>query len=95
VIATAVGGVPELIADGETGLLHRHKDHAELAAKILSLLNDETCAFRLGIAGLHLVKMRFTKEQFAANMANLYRHMLRIRKDAGQACVTVDSVSAV
>jgi hypothetical protein len=34
VVATAVGGIPEFVRDGETGLLHRHADDADLAAQI-------------------------------------------------------------
>lgn len=37
-VATAVGGVPEGIEDGATGLLHQHQNDAQLAAHLLALL---------------------------------------------------------
>ncbi len=40
VVATAVDGVPEIIQDGETGLLFPHEDHEQLAAHIFGLLRD-------------------------------------------------------
>lgn len=77
VVATAVGGVPEVVADGETGLLHRHGDDRQLAEHLLALLRDEARAAALGRAGLRRVREKFTPERFAADMAELYSRMLR------------------
>lgn len=76
VVATAVDGIPEIVIDEKTGLLHSHQDDAELAIKILSLLNSEARATALGEAGRKLVEMNFTVEKFAMNMSNLYRGIL-------------------
>lgn len=76
VIATEVGGVTEIIADQDTGLLHRPADDADLAAKILTLLSDKALAERLAWAGRRLVEDRFTIERFASNMASLYRRII-------------------
>ncbi len=76
VVATAVGGVPEIIAEHDTGLLHRPGDDAELSTKILALLADPALAERLGQAGRHLVEERFTTRGFAANIASLYRRTI-------------------
>lgn len=51
VIATRVGGTPELVNDGETGLLVDSGDPAQLALAITSLLQDEGKRRRLGQAG--------------------------------------------
>ena len=48
VIASAVGGVPELIADGENGLLVAPQDVRQLTRSIARLLDDEALAARLG-----------------------------------------------
>ncbi len=48
VIASAVGGVPELIADGENGLLVTPQDVRQLTRSIARLLDDEALAARLG-----------------------------------------------
>jgi glycosyltransferase involved in cell wall biosynthesis len=73
VVATAVGGVTEIIVDQNNGLLHRPADDADLAAKILMLLSDQVLAERLARAGRVLVEERFTMPGFLANIATLYR----------------------
>lgn len=72
VVATAVGGVPELIRDGETGLLHPHEEAGRLAEHLLALLRDETLRRRLGESGRRFVESNFTQGRFAAGMTNLY-----------------------
>jgi glycosyltransferase involved in cell wall biosynthesis len=76
VIATAVGGVPEVVQDGCTGLLHRHEDDADLASKILALLSDEVLRQRLGHAAHQLVQDQFTLPRFVAGIAGTYRSTL-------------------
>jgi len=89
VIATAVDGVPEVIADEETGLLVPHEDDAQLAGKILRLVRDGERAARLGEAGQRSVRERFSREKFAASMAQVYCEVLgaegRRRATAGRA----------
>lgn len=76
VIGTAVGGVTEIIADRETGLLHGHADDADLASKILTLLSNEVLAQRLASAGQRFVEERFSMDRFATGIAHVYRRML-------------------
>jgi glycosyltransferase involved in cell wall biosynthesis len=76
IVATATGGIPELVVHQETGLLHRLQSVSELASHIRLLLQDEAQARRLGEAGRRLVEERFTMERFSANMAGLYRSLL-------------------
>lgn len=83
VSATAVGGVPEVVADGETGLLHPPGDDARLAAHLLSLLGDEALAARLGAAGRRRVETDFTPERCAAEVAQLYRDVLGVGAPGG------------
>ncbi|MCA1621772.1 MAG: glycosyltransferase [Acidobacteria bacterium] len=89
VVATAVDGIPEIVLDGKTGLLHPHEDAGALAARLLSLLGDEAYAARLGGAGREFVKMEWSRERFAENMAAAYRDALRLggRGGAGVAAV--------
>jgi glycosyltransferase involved in cell wall biosynthesis len=77
VVATAVGGLPELIRDGETGILVPPDDPQAMAAGILRLLNDGGLAQRLGSAGYAHVVKHFTSE--AGNVAMLYREVLASR----------------
>jgi len=76
VVATAVGGIPEFVRDGETGLLHRHADDAHLAAQIQSILQDPALATRLGEAGRHLVETAFSPAHFSQRIAELYGSLL-------------------
>jgi glycosyltransferase involved in cell wall biosynthesis len=59
VVATAVGAIPEIVADGETGLLVPPRDPAALAAACAALLDDPSRARRLGEAGRARVTERF------------------------------------
>jgi len=61
VVATAVGGVPECVRDGETGVLVAPGDSAALAAALTALLCDADLRLRLGAAG-----RRWVREHFAA-----------------------------
>lgn len=75
VIATGIDGIPEIVRDGVTGLLHRHEDDEQLAGQIASLARDPTQRARLGEAGRNLVETSFTGSQFGANMRALYRRL--------------------
>lgn len=88
VIATAVDGIPEIVANEKTGLLHRHEDDAQLSAQILALLQDEERAARLGETACQTVKTDWSRERFAEDMKNLYRQMLVGKtKDLGERAV--------
>lgn len=79
VVATAVGGLPELIVEGETGLLHAHRNDAELAGKILAIFNDRMLAARLGAVGRRLVATTFNRRRTLAGLAGLYQEMITKR----------------
>lgn len=59
VVATAVGGTPEIVVDGETGLLIPPRDPAALATAILRLLEDPRQADTFGRAGRARVEAQF------------------------------------
>jgi glycosyltransferase involved in cell wall biosynthesis len=59
VVATQVGGIPEIVLDGETGLLVPPNDSAALAAAIDRILDDPTFGVRLGINGRCFVEQHF------------------------------------
>ena len=79
VVATAVGGIPEIIRDGETGLLVQAGDAGALAGGISRLLDDPQFAQQLGIAGRKFVGENFTLEAQSSALANLYREALACR----------------
>jgi glycosyltransferase involved in cell wall biosynthesis len=60
VCSTAVGSIPDLVADGQTGLLVPPRDAAALAEAIERLLDDPALAERLGAAGRAAVLARYS-----------------------------------
>jgi len=72
VVASAVGGTPELIEDGDSGLLVPRSDPAALAAAITRLLDDPALATRLGEAARARVATRFSPEASVDRLLALY-----------------------
>lgn len=71
-VATAVGGVPEVIADGETGYLVPPRDARAMAARIVQLLTDTGLRARMGEAGLQRARRLFTVERMVEETAAAY-----------------------
>lgn len=68
IVATTVGGIPEVVSDGETGLLVPPRDSEALARSILLLLSDAQLAARVGQRARACVEQRFT----CASMVRAY-----------------------
>jgi glycosyltransferase involved in cell wall biosynthesis len=77
VVASNVGGIPEMIEDGVTGLLVPPHDPAALAAAIVRLLTDHPFADTLGRAGHDLVHERFCIELMVAAVEDIYEEGAR------------------
>jgi glycosyltransferase involved in cell wall biosynthesis len=76
VVATHVGGNPELVEDGATGLLVKPEDPADVAAKLNSILADRSMVRRFGEAGLQRATLHFTLERMAYQYKELYGALL-------------------
>jgi glycosyltransferase involved in cell wall biosynthesis len=76
VVASAVGGIPEVVRDQQTGLLVPPGDHAALASAILSLLQDPSRASQLAQAGHSLVERRYEMDRVMTYTAELYAQLL-------------------
>jgi glycosyltransferase involved in cell wall biosynthesis len=76
VVASAVGGVPELVEDGATGLLVPPGDPRALAAAIAKLAGDPALRRRLGAAGRRRVEARFDAASCRTAHVELYRALL-------------------
>lgn len=76
VVATDVGGNPELVVNGETGLLTPKGDDAALSDALLSLLGNADRRATMGDAGRKRVVERFSAERMHAAYASHYRAML-------------------
>jgi glycosyltransferase involved in cell wall biosynthesis len=76
VVATRVGGVPELVLDGETGLLIPPRDPQALAEAVISLLENPARAGEMGRAGRRRVEQFFTLERMVAGIEEVYDRLL-------------------
>lgn len=76
VICSRVGGVPEIVRDGDTGLLTEPGDLARLGGLLTAVLGDPVLARRLGTAGRRAVLDRFTWERCAHRCLAAYEAML-------------------
>jgi glycosyltransferase involved in cell wall biosynthesis len=79
VIASAVGGVPELVVDKETGALVPPRDSQALAAAIREIAGDPQLRDRLGQAGRRRAQHEFSLETCRQRHLDLYRDLLRKR----------------
>jgi glycosyltransferase involved in cell wall biosynthesis len=73
IVATRVGGTPEAIADGVTGLLVEPRDPVALADAVTRLLDDETLRRRLGQRAAETAATRASGAHVVAQMHALYR----------------------
>jgi glycosyltransferase involved in cell wall biosynthesis len=71
VIATNVGGIPELIKDGETGFLVEKGNHKQIIEKISFLLENPEIAGKMGIAGKKFIEENFSWEKIAEEFKNI------------------------
>ena len=76
VIGTHVGGLPEVVRDGETGYLVPPGDAAALAERIGALLEDPAARARMGAAGRAWTLEMFTWERVIARMIACYEQVL-------------------
>ena len=77
VVATKVGGVPEVVLDGETGILVEPGSSEQLAQAILLLIENPTLRRQMGERGRRYVLASYRWEDNAALMENLYQQVLQ------------------
>lgn len=70
-VASNVGGLPEVVRNGICGLLHKSEDVADMADKISMLINDKDIYNRLQAQSLSEVE-KYSFERYAVLMNNLY-----------------------
>jgi glycosyltransferase involved in cell wall biosynthesis len=75
-VASRVGGVPEVVVDGETGLLTPPRDAGALAGAVLRLMEDAGERRRMGEAGRARVRQHFSIERTVRETERLYEELL-------------------
>jgi glycosyltransferase involved in cell wall biosynthesis len=76
VVASIVGGVPDLIKDGGTGILVQPNDAQSLAKELKRLLVDATLRERMGQAGMAKMRREFSVGRMLMRMAKVYEDAL-------------------
>jgi glycosyltransferase involved in cell wall biosynthesis len=76
VVATRVGGVPDVVEEGETGFLVRPRDTHALAERLEILARDPERRAAMGAAGRERTLDRYAGERLVADMDSLYRELL-------------------
>jgi starch synthase len=77
VVASAVGGIPEVVADGETGRLVPPGDERALAAAVNAMITDPAMAAEFGDRGRQRAVAEFSWDKIAAQTAGLYAELIR------------------
>ena len=80
IVATDTGGIPEAVADGETGILVPPRDHRALAGAITRLLKDSRQRQQMGRAGLERAKRLFSADGMVEKTLEVYRQRAGARQ---------------
>ena len=83
-VSTNVGGISDLIIEGETGLLVKSGDYRELSRKILKLIEDKNLREVLGNNLYNFAKSNFSKESMKNRHIEIYKDILKKQKDANK-----------
>jgi glycosyltransferase involved in cell wall biosynthesis len=77
IVASRVGGIPEVVVDGETGILVPPRDADSLAEAIVRLLEDRALAAKLAANGLARVRERFTVDRMVDETLEVYDRLVQ------------------
>ncbi len=75
VVASHVGGLPEVVVDGVTGYLHPPRDIDAMAASAVSLLTDDVLHARMAAEGIRVATDRFSADRIVPMYEELYRQV--------------------
>lgn len=75
VVASYVGGLPDLVDDGHTGLLYRFEEAEMLAQAVVRLFGDDALALRLSEAERRAASARHDREKIARTLYTIYTEL--------------------
>ena len=79
VVAARVGGIPDLLVDGVTGLLCPPEDAQSLAQALVTLLTDRSRQASMGLAAQATARARFDPRAVAHEHARIYYDVAALR----------------
>ncbi len=79
VVASNLGGIPDIVKDGKTGLLFKPGDHEELAEKIIQVLENRDLARELVLNGQRHIKENFSWDAIVSKLEKLYLRLASVR----------------
>lgn len=77
VVATRVGGLPDVVVDGESGFLVEPGEPEQIAAAVLNIINHAERAEAMGRYARHLSETRFAWEPIAGRIVSVYQDLLQ------------------
>jgi glycosyltransferase involved in cell wall biosynthesis len=77
IVASRVGGIPEMITDGENGYLVDAGDEAALAERLAALLNAPELCEKMGAASREIARQRYDPAAVARQTVEAYRQALQ------------------
>ena len=77
VVATSVGGIPEIVKPGINGYLHDHGNSRQLADAITSLIEDHEKTARLGALAYEHIKQHYSRQAYTEDISTAYRDVMR------------------
>jgi len=77
IVATRVGGIPEIVEDGKNGFLVPPQNPSALSQKLSLLLKDEKLMRTMGLAGKKILEDNFTASMMAKKYVQLYNQCLK------------------
>ena len=77
IVASRVGGIPEMVTDGQNGVLLEPEDPAALASACIQLLNSPDRRVAMGVEGRRIVNQKFSIERQVHQLKELYMGQLR------------------
>jgi glycosyltransferase involved in cell wall biosynthesis len=89
VVATRVGGIPEIITNGAEGLLVEPRNSLQLGKAIINVFSDSSCRRRFGSNARKRVEREFTWEVIAKKTLEFYTNLLNDRREIN--CMHADS----
>jgi glycosyltransferase involved in cell wall biosynthesis len=77
-VTTNEGGIPDIVKDGENGLIAERKNPESLAEMIARLLNDKEARLKMGEDGYQKLMAYFTEEKFENNLIKILNYKLNL-----------------